>query len=66
MGITEPQVSNKDTALEVENNKPKEQEEATSTTVSKASAIILVIAIGAHAFFEGIAFGLQTSVESAF
>ena len=35
-------------------------------TVSKASAIILVLAIGAHAFFEGIAFGLQTTVESAF
>ena len=42
------------------------EEDDTTETVSKASAIILVLAIGAHAFFEGIAFGLQTSVESAF
>lgn len=35
-------------------------------TVSKASAIILVLAIGVHAFFEGIAFGLQTTIEKAF
>ena len=34
-------------------------------TVSKASAIILVLALGAHAFFEGIAFGLQTEISSA-
>ena len=27
-------------------------------TVSKAAAIVLVLALGAHAFFEGIAFGL--------
>ena len=44
----------------------KAGEDDTTETVSKASAIILVLAIGAHAFFEGIAFGLQTSVESAF
>ena len=37
----------------------------TNTTVSKTAAIILVLALGAHAFFEGIAFGLQTTVESA-
>ena len=44
----------------------KEEEEGkTSNTVSKAAAIILVLALGAHAFFEGIAFGLQTTVESA-
>ena len=34
-------------------------------TVSKSSAIILILAIGVHALFEGIAFGLQTEVESA-
>lgn len=34
-------------------------------TVSKTAAIILVLAIGAHAFFEGIAFGLQTEIEAA-
>ena len=34
-------------------------------SVSKTAAIILVLALGAHAFFEGIAFGLQTSIESA-
>ena len=37
----------------------------TNTTVSKTAAIILVLALGAHAFFEGIAFGLQTEVEQA-
>ena len=41
------------------------KQEGTSETVSKTSAIILVLAIGFHAFFEGIAFGLQTSIESA-
>jgi len=30
----------------------------TSVHVSKTAAIILVLAIGVHAFFEGIAFGL--------
>ena len=43
----------------------QEAKEGTSETVSKTSAIILVLAIGFHAFFEGIAFGLQTSIESA-
>ena len=38
---------------------------APAITVSKTAAIILVLALGAHAFFEGIAFGLQTSIESA-
>ena len=33
--------------------------------MSKTSAIVLVIAIGAHAFFEGIAFGLQSEIEKA-
>lgn len=33
------------------------------TTVSKTAAIILVIAIGFHAFFEGIAFGLLVEIE---
>ena len=34
-------------------------------TLSKTTGILLSIAIGAHAFFEGIAFGLQTEIESA-
>lgn len=38
---------------------------AAGVSVSKTAAIILVLALGAHAFFEGIAFGLQTSIESA-
>ena len=37
----------------------------TSETVSKTAAIVLVIAIGFHAFFEGIAFGLLTEIEQA-
>lgn len=41
------------------------EEEKPAETVSKTAAIILVLAIGAHAFFEGIAFGLQTTIESA-
>ena len=36
-----------------------------SETVSKTAAIILVIAIGFHAFFEGIAFGLLGEIEQA-
>jgi solute carrier family 39 (zinc transporter), member 1/2/3 len=36
-----------------------------SVTVSKTAAIVLVLALGAHAFFEGIAFGLITSIEQA-
>ena len=43
-----------------------EAPEAPRRTVSKTSAIILVLAIGVHAFFEGIAFGLQTTIEKAF
>lgn len=35
------------------------------TTVSKTAAIILVLALGAHAFFEGIAFGLTPEISSA-
>ncbi len=35
----------------------------TSATVSKTSAIVLVLALGAHSFFEGLAFGLMTSIE---
>lgn len=34
-------------------------------TVSKTSAIILILALGVHAFFEGIAFGLLTSISAA-
>ena len=33
--------------------------------MSKAAAIILVLALGAHAFFEGLAFGLLKEVDSA-
>ena len=32
--------------------------------MSKTSAIILVLALGAHSFFEGVAFGLQTTLGS--
>ena len=42
-----------------------DQQKQAGETVSKAAAIILVLALGAHAFFEGIAFGLQTTIESA-
>ena len=41
------------------------KEEKPGETVSKAAAIILVLALGAHAFFEGIAFGVQTEVTTA-
>ena len=47
-------------------NAEADQPEQTRQTVSKASAIILVLAIGVHAFFEGIAFGLQATIEKAF
>ena len=47
-------------------NTEADKPEETRRTVSKASAIILVLAIGVHAFFEGIAFGLQTTIEKAF
>ena len=43
----------------------KVAEQKTTVTVSKTAAIVLVLALGAHAFFEGIAFGLQTSIGSA-
>jgi zinc transporter 1/2/3 len=33
--------------------------------VSKSSGVILALALGIHAFFEGIAFGLQGQVENA-
>ena len=36
----------------------------TNTTVSKTTAIILILAIGVHALFEGIAFGLQKTMEN--
>jgi zinc transporter ZupT len=39
--------------------------EEPESTVSKSAAIILVLAIGAHNFFEGIAFGLQRELGSA-
>ena len=42
-----------------------EAKQASAVTVSKTAAIILVLALGAHSFFEGIAFGLQTSIEGA-
>ena len=49
------------------NQKPLEMEDPSkpSVTVSKTSAIILVLALSAHAFFEGIAFGLQSNIEKA-
>ena len=35
-----------------------DQKQQTSVHVSKTAAIILILAIGVHALFEGIAFGL--------
>ena len=34
-------------------------------TVSRTTAIVLVLALGFHALFEGIAFGLMTEIEQA-
>ena len=36
----------------------KKEAQAPEATVSKTSAIVLICAIGVHAVFEGIAFGL--------
>ena len=41
------------------------QQAGTGVTVTKATAIMLVLALGAHSLFEGIALGLQDSTESA-
>ena len=38
---------------------------ALNSTVSKATAIVLVLALGFHALFEGIAFGLLVEIEQA-
>ena len=38
---------------------------ALDTTVSKTTAIVLVLALGFHALFEGIAFGLLVEIEQA-
>ena len=38
---------------------------ASGVSFSKTSAIILVLALGFHSVFEGIAFGLQKTIESA-
>merc|ERR1712151_591559 len=35
------------------------------STVSKSTAIVLVLALGFHSLFEGIAFGLLSEIESA-
>ena len=43
----------------------KEGDAAEAPTVSKTSAVVLILAIGVHALFEGIAFGLQTEMENA-
>ena len=48
-----------------EENESKQKEEKQIVTVSKTSAIILVLALGVHSLFEGIAFGLITEVEEA-
>ena len=49
-----------DSDLEKQPNRPK-----VNATVSKATAIVLVLALGFHSLFEGIAFGLQTEISSA-
>ena len=63
---SEPKAPEKNSAVAVppsaNTNKPQAK---TSETVSKTSAIILVLAIGVHALFEGIAFGLQDSIDKA-
>lgn len=56
-------LSPRDAAKEVEKEAGDQKDDG--ATVSKTAAIILVLALGAHAFFEGIAFGLQTTVDSA-
>ena len=38
---------------------------APTATVSKTTGVILAFAMGFHAFFEGIAFGLLTEVNLA-
>ena len=48
-----------------EANKGVAEEKDVAETVSKTSAVILVIAIGFHAVFEGIAFGLMTEINNA-
>lgn len=50
---------------DVETIKSLDEMNKPSVTVSKTAAIVLVLALGAHAFFEGIAFGLITSIEQA-
>lgn len=54
-----------DRGLNASKTKSDDAKQESGETVSKAAAIILVLALGAHAFFEGIAFGLQTTIESA-
>ena len=34
-------------------------------TMSKTTAIVLVLALGFHSLFEGLAFGLMTEIEQA-
>ena len=55
-------VSDEETA---EANKGVTEKKDAAETVSKTSAVILVIAIGFHAVFEGIAFGLMTEINNA-
>lgn len=50
---------------DVETIKSLDDMKKPSVTVSKTAAIVLVLALGAHAFFEGIAFGLITTIEQA-
>ena len=52
-------------AVEEKVDAEKKEGDAPEATVSKTSAIVLICAIGVHAVFEGIAFGLQTEMENA-
>ena len=48
----------KSIAIGEKSDAEKKEDQAPEATVSKTSAIVLICAIGVHAVFEGIAFGL--------
>ena len=58
----QPVDGNSGAETDSENNKAQAKPAA---TVSKTSAIVLILALGFHAVFEGIAFGLLTEIVNA-
>lgn len=48
-----------------EKHEHEHEHEHEHALVSKRTAVILVLALGFHALFEGVAFGLMTEVGSA-